>query len=130
MSRAKDRTRISSPAPSAPEASPKGAKSKGRTPKVDWSKVKVFKKPEYRVPVTFQMYRKGKNTPGLEPELWMQAAVESGLVAMGSLEKDGPVGEWFEPLDGAPEPKGSAAELEALLLKGIADVIDKLDDEK
>lgn len=118
MSRGKTATPTSSPAPSG-----RGATRKAGRSKIDWDKVKVFEKPEFRVPFTFQKYRNGKKS-GIEPELWMQVAVESGLVEMGSPHEDGGVGEWYEPTEGFAKPYMSRAELEALLVKGIADLVD------
>ena len=104
--------------PSDRMGTPKGEKSK-RTKKIDWDKVKVFDKPEYLVPYKLAKYMPGKRSKNyVEPELWLQVGIESGLVATAS--RDGETGgEWMQPLDDNPPAYMKAEDLEALLKKYI-----------
>lgn len=95
----------------------------GRSKKINWDKVKVFDKPEYRLPFKLSKYTQGRG--GYEPEPWLQAAIESGLVEMGSLEKGGRVGEWLEPIGDHPPARMKREELEALMAKCLAEMLEK-----
>lgn len=118
-----------------PEAAPSKATttvapSKGtrsRQKKINWDKVRVFDKPEFMVPFRFPKYRGGKNPFGVPgPELWVQAAVESGLVRMEPFDPEKQRGAWFEPLEDHP-PREMNKSLDELLDEGIADTLRKLE---
>lgn len=95
--------------------------------KINWDKVRVFEAAEYRTPWKLAMYLPGKRSKvSGEPELWLQVAIESGLVEMGSLEKGYQGGELLNPIDrrrGRPGMKRK--ELEALIARGIIDTLEK-----
>ena len=92
--------------------------------RINWDRIKVFKKPEYRLPWKLTKYMQGKRPKDYsEPELWLQAAIESGLVEMGSLPEDGRVREILTPINGAPPPYLAAGELEVMLMKGMEDTL-------
>lgn len=111
-------------APSSTATDNQPAEKAARSKKINWDKVKVFAKPEYRLPYKLTKYMQGKKPENSgEPELWLQVAIESGLVEMGSLHEDGRVRELLEPIDGAPKARASRADLEMLLAKGIADAL-------
>jgi hypothetical protein len=99
-------------------------KSKGRSKKINWDKVRVFKQPEYRLPFVPSKYVRGKRARQ-DPELWIQVAIESGLVEMGSLSGGGPVGDLLDPLNGNPPARMNREDLEALVTKGLMEVLEK-----
>ncbi len=98
--------------------------SRGRSKKINWDKVRVFKQPEYRLPFSLGKYVPGKRTQQ-DPELWIQVAIESGLVEMGSLRGGGPVGDLLDPLNGNPPARMNREDLEALVTKGLMEVLEK-----
>lgn len=96
-----------------------------RSKKINWEKVRVFDKPEYRLPFKLSKYTAGKKGRGYDPEPWLQAAIESGLVEMGSLAGGKVVGEFLEPIGRHPPARMKPEKLEAMLLKGISDILEK-----
>lgn len=130
MSRGRSDREASPKAAESPKSSPTEAtpvtRRRRRSGRIDWSKVKVFEQPEYRLPWQLAKYTRGKNPLGvLGPEPWVEAAIESGLVVMDVREGEQLSGEWFEPLGDNPPPQMTREELEGLIAKGIADLIDK-----
>lgn len=118
--------------PSAPAATPKAAQSpkKSRLKETPaerkYRKLKLFKA-EYRTPFKYSALMQGRRPKGMsEPEGWLMAAIQSGLVEMGSLGKDGRVGELFEPIGDNPPAEWTGPPLEELLLAGTKDALDKL----
>lgn len=115
--------------PSDPADSPKVDQSpvrkKRKDAKVNWDKVKVFAKPEYRIPFKAAIYQNGKKPTGLiAPPAWLQAAIESGLVEMGSPNADGRAVEFFDPIGAQPPARMSREELDRRLYEGIAKTLD------
>ena len=118
--------------PLASEASPKvEASATSRPKKIEWNKVKLYDKPLYRTPYKFTALMPGRRPKHgvYEPEGWIRAAIESGLVEMGSLEKGGPVGALLEPIrKKTPLPQFDRSTLEKMWTDGIADALKKLDE--
>lgn len=111
--------------PCDPVDTPKAAVSPRRVKKTNWEKVRVFKAAEYRTPFKLSKYVPGKK--GYEPDVWLQVAIESGLVEMGS-PSEGYLGDaLLNPIDrrrkGPPSMKRK--DLEALIAKGIVDILEK-----
>lgn len=93
--------------------------------KIDWDAVKVFQEPEYKIPYKLTTYMPGKRSKNaIAPELWVQVAIESGLVAMASQSEATQGGEWLEPLNGNPPARMNPGELQTLIADGIADILD------
>lgn len=118
-----------SPGPCDPEATQRevesalGVRPKKKQPS-KWDKYKVFARPEYRTHYEYKALLPGRKLPGSgRPEPWLEAAIRSGLVEMGSLEKATPGGELLEPLNGHPPPRMSREALELMWAKGIAEVL-------
>lgn len=119
-----------SPEPCDPEGTLKEVESVlGRSTKKKykqpsrWDKYKVFARPEYRTH-EFKALMPGRKLPESgRPEPWLEAAIRSGLVEMGSPEKGLPVGDWLEPINGHPPPRMSREALELMWAKGIAEVL-------
>lgn len=114
----------SSPAPCAPEASRKAGSSRrrGLQHNTNWDKIKVFKEPEYRLPYKLAKYMPGRKG-SQDPELWLQVAIESGLVVMEECEEAARRGAWLEPLGDNPPARMTREELEALIEAGIREVV-------
>ena len=113
---------------SGPAATPKAGKSKETPAERKHRQLKLFK-PEYRTPFKYTELLKGrkpKAMPGWTPDAWLIAAIQSGLVEMGSLEKAGRVGELLEPIGDAPAPIYDGPPLEELWLQGTQDALNKL----
>lgn len=89
-----------------------------------WDKYKVFAHPEYRTRYQYKGLLPGRKLPGAgRPEAWLEAALRSGLVEMGSLEKATPGGGLLEPINGHPPPRMNREALELMWAKGIAEVL-------
>lgn len=98
-----------------------------RSKKIKWETMKVFDQPEFTVPFGISMYKRGKKPQGIPgPELWMQAAIESGLVAMGSFDAAEQKHEMYKPSKDHP-PQEMNKSLDQLLDEGIADTLAKLE---
>lgn len=105
---------------------PKGDRP-SRSRKTNWDAVRVFKEAEYRTPLKLGMYTKGKKTRGAgEPDVWLQVAIESGLVEMGSLSEGYQGDGLLDPIGKRRKvPFMSHEDLEAMIAKGIADILEK-----
>lgn len=64
-----------------------------------------------------------------DPALWLQVAIESGLVEMGSLEKDIRVRDILSPIgdEEAPAPQLPRGELQRLLMEGTINTLAEMD---
>lgn len=115
-------------APSAPAATPTAAKCQPKETLAERKhrQLKLFKA-EYQTPFKYAALMPGRKPKLLcEPEGWLMAAIQSGLVEMGSLAKDGRVGELLEPIGDNPPPIFDGPPLEELLLAGTKDALDRL----
>lgn len=110
--------------PKVEQSSPKTKQSKA----LDLDKVKVFAKPEYRLPYHLAMYTNSpKKKASVPAPLWLQAAVESGLVEMGPPSADGLRDGLLSPLDGHPPIRMKPGELDRMLRDGIARTLRQLE---
>lgn len=111
-------------------ATPKAEPSKAKQSKaLDLDKIKVFAKPEYLLPYHLAMYTNSpKKKDSVRAPLWLQAAVESGLVAMGSPSEDGLKGGLLKPLDGHPPPRLKAGELDRYLQESISKTLRQIEE--
>lgn len=112
-------------------APPKKSGSKRtKAKRIDWNKVKVFEEPAYRLPFRLAMYtngpHKGKNGAFIPPPLWLQVAIESGLVEMGSPGKASQGGALLEPIGSHPPARMKSGELDRMITEGLAKTLDKL----
>lgn len=117
-----------SPEPCDPEATPKAAESKRRPnskprsdKKIRWDKLKVFERPVFRLPYTLSKYvpSPGRHGGSVEPQLWVQAAIESGLVEMAPRDEVARKGEWFEPIGDHPPEGVNRVDLERDIILGL-----------
>lgn len=97
------------------EASPPDEKVK----KVNWSKVKVFDKPVLRLPFRLAKYSKGRGAAWGDPELWLQAGIESGLVVMEEPKEGEHAPSWLEVIDREAYQPLKPGELQELVNEGI-----------
>ncbi len=106
-------------------ATPKAGES------LDLRKVKVFAAPEYRMPYRLAMYTPSpKQKDSIRPPLWLQAAIESGLVEMGSPNVDRVEDGLFKPLNGHPPPRMKPGELERAIREGIENTLKLMAEKK
>lgn len=113
------------PLSSSATTAPKGRK-RGPQKKLNWESMKVFDRPLYRMPYQLAKYRKGKKGLSGDPPLWMQVAIESGLVEMGSQSKGCQGGALLEPIGKAPPPRASREELIDMITLGLIESYEKM----
>lgn len=86
-------------------------------------------KPVWRIPVVLDMYRGGGKRSKLvgSPPLWLQVAIESGLVEMYEPKEGEYVG-WLEQIDKTQViPKYTNEDIERMLTEGLEKTLDDLE---
>lgn len=88
--------------------------------KINWDKVRVVNQPVLRLPYKLAKYSGAKRGVGYyPPELWVQAAIESGLAVMEPPPEGAPKGGWFEIIDKKTFQPLRPGELQELINEGI-----------
>lgn len=86
-------------------------------------------KPVWRIPFVLDMYRGGGKRSKLvgSPPLWLQVAIESGLVEMYEPKEGEYVG-WLEQIDKTQViPNYTEEDIHKMLTDGLASTLDDLD---
>lgn len=91
-----------------------------RSRRLKWDKVKVFDKPEYRLPYPLTGFPKGRRRKGLARSAgWLEVALESGLVETGLPNEASQGGVLLKPLDDHPPARMTREELNELVRQGL-----------